>query len=374
MAHLASSVSYGTIKSYLCAVRSLQIDLGYGDPLVATPRLEHVLRGIRRALSLKSPIRPPRLPVTQNLMLLIRTSLNLADFDHAMFWAAFCTTWFVFLRVSEFTAPPSGFDPAVHLSLHDVAVDSHLHPSAVFLTIKASKTDLFRKGVQLYLPRTDRLLCPVSSRSYFLHRRGNLAGPLFVFLDGTALSRRHVTDRLRTILAAAGVDGNFSSHSTAFGSALPLPRAPLRLADQNSGPLVQRRLSRVRAFLQSYSSPGSFTACLFTVVFSFVSVSRSLPVYLPLKSFSLHSCLLDFFFSFLPPVLRWGMQSVKHQLPHPLHCLEPSSLTARQLGVGFHSNRPSTDPLVGPPPSLRGQSTGALSPLHSSQTPSPHIA
>ena len=56
MAHLASSVSFGTIKSYLCAVRSLQIDFGYGDPLVATPRLEHVLRGIRCALSLKSPV------------------------------------------------------------------------------------------------------------------------------------------------------------------------------------------------------------------------------------------------------------------------------------------------------------------------------
>ena len=53
--HLAS-VSYGTIKSYLCAVRSLQIDLGYGDPLVATPCLGHVLHGIRCALLLKSPI------------------------------------------------------------------------------------------------------------------------------------------------------------------------------------------------------------------------------------------------------------------------------------------------------------------------------
>ena len=92
-----------------------------------------------------------------------------------MFWAAFCTAWFGFLRVSEFTSLPSGFDPAVHLSLNDVAVDS-----SVFLTIKAFKTDPFCKGVQLYIPRTDRLLSPVSSLSYFLHRRGNLPGPLFI--------------------------------------------------------------------------------------------------------------------------------------------------------------------------------------------------
>jgi hypothetical protein len=160
-------------------------------------------------------------------MLLIRSSLNLTDFDNAMLWAAFCTAWFGFLRVSEFTSPPSGFDPAVHLSLNDVAVDSHLHPSAVMLSIKASKTDPFRKGVQLFLPRTNHLLCPVSSLSHFLHRRGSLPGPLFVFSDGTALSRRHVTERLRAILASAGVDGNFSSHSFRIGAATSASAAGL---------------------------------------------------------------------------------------------------------------------------------------------------
>ena len=87
--HLASSVSYRTVKSYLCAVRSLHIDLGHGDPLVATPRLEHVLRGLRRAQSLKRPVRPTQQPVIQNVMLLIGSSSNLAVFDHAMLWAAF---------------------------------------------------------------------------------------------------------------------------------------------------------------------------------------------------------------------------------------------------------------------------------------------
>ena len=85
------------------------------------------------------------------------------------------------------------------------------------LTIKATKTDPFCKEVQLYLPRTDRLLCPVSSLSYFLHCQCNLPGPLFFFLDGTTLSHCHVTDHLRTILAAAGVDRNFSSRSFWIG-------------------------------------------------------------------------------------------------------------------------------------------------------------
>ena len=53
-AHLASSVSYRTVKNYLSVVRSLQIDLCHGDPLVATPHLEYMLQRIRCAQSLKS--------------------------------------------------------------------------------------------------------------------------------------------------------------------------------------------------------------------------------------------------------------------------------------------------------------------------------
>ena len=68
-----------------------------------------------------------------------------------MFWTAFCIAWFGFLHANEFTSPLSGFDPAVHLSLNDVAVDCHLHPSAVFIAIKASKTNPFHKRVQIYL-------------------------------------------------------------------------------------------------------------------------------------------------------------------------------------------------------------------------------
>ena len=62
---------------------------------------------------------------------------------------------------------------------------------------------------------------------FSFHRRGNLPGPLFVFSDGTTLSRRRVTDRLRAFLAAAGVDGNFSSHISRIGAATSASAAGL---------------------------------------------------------------------------------------------------------------------------------------------------
>ena len=72
MAHLASSVYYGTRKSYLYAVRSLQIDLGYGDPLVATPRLDIIRARSARHPSCpiaEEPILPPRFAVTDSHVL-----------------------------------------------------------------------------------------------------------------------------------------------------------------------------------------------------------------------------------------------------------------------------------------------------------------
>ena len=219
VSHLSYTVSYCTVKCYLAAVRSLQIDLGLSDPLTTTPRLEHVLRGIKCSQALTARARPPRLPVTRDLMLLIHSRLNLADPDSAMLWAAFSTVWFGFLRVSEFTTPSSGFDPSVHLSASDLAVDHLNRPSGALLLIKASKTDPFGQGVRLFLPRTGGALCPVASISAYLHRHSNSSGPLFLFTDGKPLSRLHVTDRLRSILAEAGIQGNFSSHSFQIGAA-----------------------------------------------------------------------------------------------------------------------------------------------------------
>ena len=38
------------------------------------------------------------------------------------------------------------YDPSVHLSVQDIAADDSKHPSVLRITIKQSKTDLFRKG------------------------------------------------------------------------------------------------------------------------------------------------------------------------------------------------------------------------------------
>ena len=63
--------------------------------------------------------------------------------------------FFVFLRTGELTVPTgSSYNPSVHLSVGDIAVDHPSRPLFVCVTIKQSKTDPFRKGVDLFIGRT----------------------------------------------------------------------------------------------------------------------------------------------------------------------------------------------------------------------------
>jgi len=96
------------------------------------------------------------------------------SYDNIMLWAACCLAFFGFLRVSEFTVPNyESYDKSSHLSLKDLSIDSHVNPHLIKLTIKQSKTDPFRKGVNIYLGTTDSSIYPVSDILPYLAARGN---------------------------------------------------------------------------------------------------------------------------------------------------------------------------------------------------------
>ena len=214
---VASSVQHSTIKVYLSAVRALHIEQGFSDPLVDCLRLQRVLRGIKRTQGDSSSL---RLPITDDIMMVICRALDLTHPDHCMFWVACNLAYFGFLRSAEFTVPNlASYVPAIHLEVEDVAVDSHLSPSCLRLRIKASKTDPFRKGCFLHIGKGEFPLCAISSLLAYLTLRGDAPGPLFLFRDGRLLSRALLTSWLRGILSAAGISGNFSSHSFRIGAA-----------------------------------------------------------------------------------------------------------------------------------------------------------
>lgn len=115
-----------SIKCYLSGVRFLQIAEGFPDPHIGQdqPRLESIIRGIKRTQAEADRNPRPRLPITPDIMKLILRFLP-SSHDGSMIWAACCLAFFGFLRAGELTVPSrEAYVEASHLSLADVALDS----------------------------------------------------------------------------------------------------------------------------------------------------------------------------------------------------------------------------------------------------------
>lgn len=212
---LADKLTHSSIKLYLSAVRSLHIDHGLADPLTNCLQLQRLLRGIKRVQG--SPT-PKRLPITIDVLVVIKRSLDLSSPDHIMLWAACCLGFFGFLRAGEFTSN-SPFDPNVHLGVSDVQADTLQDPTCFQIHIKCSKTDPFRVGCYIYIGRGSNVVCPVVALGNFLAVRGPSPGPLFCFADGRPLTRQLLSSSVQSLLHSAGYPGHYSGHSFRIGAA-----------------------------------------------------------------------------------------------------------------------------------------------------------
>ena len=133
----------------------------------------------------------------------------------------------------------SAFSPAVHLTVADIAAETFSQPTSLRVNIKASKTDPFRKGCFIFIGRGRNPICAVDAVLAFLHRRGGGLGPLFIRENGQPLTRELLSTWLKRILGSAGVQGNFSSHSSALKPRQQRQNGGSRSPDSNSRSLVQ---------------------------------------------------------------------------------------------------------------------------------------
>ena len=218
VAHLSSEgLSPKSVKMYLSAVRHLQISLDGGDPNMSVmPRLEQVLKGAKRAAAKQGLKSKPRLPITPDILRKIRSVwFSNPSYDSRMLWAAASLCYFGFLRAGEITVPSeSAYDKGAHLNYGDLAVDSKASPKILRVSIKASKTDPFRQGVDVFVGRTGNDICPVAAVLAFMAKRGSKEGLLFKFEDGRMLTRDRFVSHVRAALTSAGVDpAPYSGHS-----------------------------------------------------------------------------------------------------------------------------------------------------------------
>ena len=230
VSHLANdNLCHSTIKCYLSAVRHLSIAEGHGDPGISSMvRLEQVVKGIKAVQAKAPPSRPTRLPITPELLRKMKQSWSRADkWNGTMLWAASTLCFFGFFRSGEITVGGSeaSFDSGVHLTFNDVTVDSLENPQMLKVRLKASKTDPFRVGIDIYVGRTKNDLCPVAAVLAYMALRGQGPGPLFTFKDGKPLTRARLVAEVKQALATAGVDcSHYSGHSFRSGAATTAAR------------------------------------------------------------------------------------------------------------------------------------------------------
>lgn len=214
-------LAHGTMKSYLAAVRYEQIRSGMGDPAIhSMPQLEYVLKGAKKATPESSR---RRLPITPRILLALKQVWHKlpSGRDAQMLWAAACLCFSGFLRSGEATCPSeSEFDPDSHLAFSDVAVDNRDRPTALQVTLKASKTDPYRRGVTLHIGVAGGPLCPVAAVLNYMVARGCSEGPLFIWEDGKFLTRESFVTSMRAALTQAGfVAKDYAGHSFRVGAA-----------------------------------------------------------------------------------------------------------------------------------------------------------
>jgi len=117
--------------------------------------------------------------------------------------------------VVEFTIAKAGqFDVRVHLTPHDISVDSQERPTLMQVRIKSSKTNQFHMGTSVFLAATGTELCPVSAVLCYLAERRGPEGPMFLLGSGEPLMRAKFVTLFRRVLNTGGIQANaFTGHS-----------------------------------------------------------------------------------------------------------------------------------------------------------------
>lgn len=131
------------------------------------------------------------------------------------------TCFFGFFRSGEICSSQSeAFDPTSDLAIDSVSIDSIHNPRLIRIQLETSKTDPFREGAVINLPRTEDDLCPVAALLTWLVYRGNSPGPLFLLQSGALLTRARLVTELRKALSDIGLEAeHFSGHSFRKGAA-----------------------------------------------------------------------------------------------------------------------------------------------------------
>ena len=132
-----------------------------------------------------------------------------------------CTAFFGFFRLGELLQSlQAHFNPELHLSWGDMAVDNPQNPKMLKLRLRQSKTDQFGRGVDVVLGKTGCEICPVSAVLSYVSVRGGQQGPFFLKSTKRPLLKQDFITEIRGVLTVIGFPKDqYAGHSFRIGAA-----------------------------------------------------------------------------------------------------------------------------------------------------------
>ncbi|CAC5396816.1 ATM [Mytilus coruscus] len=134
-----------------------------------------------------------------------------------------------FLRCGEFTVSKAAqFDPDINLCIEDV-----FHTDLVVFKLKQSKTDPFRKGINIQLHKLGQLICPYKTLLEYIQVRKefspiNQTDPLFITIDKKPLERQYFLTCIKKGLDLRGFNSShYNGHSFRIGAATSAGKAKI---------------------------------------------------------------------------------------------------------------------------------------------------
>lgn len=226
--YLALFVQMPSLQKYLSGIRSAQIDsLAYWPDTRQWLRFDRVLRFLKKKYGCEDG-KPPRRPITTDLLAKMFATLDFNTHDDRLFAAASAMAVYSLWRGSEFLFSASA-PVSQRLLLKDLSWATSGNRQCAAVRLSQTKTKWWRNDVVTKATEVGGATCPVQAlQRYLFAPSSSLSASSFLFTlaDGSPLSRPWMLEKTQRVLAAAGLsDSRFRSVSWRGGGALSARRA-----------------------------------------------------------------------------------------------------------------------------------------------------
>lgn len=216
----------GSAKQYMTHVSFLLECLGYPKPNYAQmPKLKRIRKQIRGLIIASSK---KKQPIDYPLVKRIIDVKNHEKADSNIFCATLCVGVAGFFRLGELLVTnkrdvnPDRLLRVGHVNFYPNRVD----PQHMSLFLPYSKTDKYGHGITIVIPVHDNpMYCPVH-RMIVVTEGRPITDPLFVWPNGTLMTKNSFITELRRHLRALDIDWKqYSGHSLRRGAAVSAKNA-----------------------------------------------------------------------------------------------------------------------------------------------------